>query len=288
MEYGGQILCELCTAVVDTGAPTTIVPLGKVQLLLQNPELKDNQQGVLYVEPQDVPLVKDFKITFGQRVFTIPPKEMLLSKPTYSVYGLGYIVNYQRLEWTVGLSILRSFHTIFDDRLAFVRNGHVVSRLYFDIHLNDQDRVHHQSMLQMMYCQSYNPQADLNPLLRVVGKGRDRHNLPTVFSQRGSRSHVSPNSWQANVKRSSTTEGIKVDYRSAGKIRLGFVGVEVLCQELSAFLMVQLAARLTVLVAAFDKQMFILHVHGYNAACTQAQLDWAVQHALKSLVKMEI
>ncbi|KAG5454795.1 Aspartic protease 4 [Clonorchis sinensis] len=118
MEYGGQILCELCTAVVDTGAPTTIVPLGKVQLLLQNPELKDNQQGVLYVEPQDVPLVKDFKITFGQRVFTIPPKEMLLSKPTYSVYGLGYIVNYQRLEWTVGLSILRSFHTIFDDRLG--------------------------------------------------------------------------------------------------------------------------------------------------------------------------
>ncbi|TGZ60796.1 hypothetical protein CRM22_008330 [Opisthorchis felineus] len=118
MEYGGQTLCEACYAIIDTGAPITTMPLGEVQRLLQNPEIKDQGQGILYVWREDLSLVKDFRITLGRRVFIIPPKDLLVSKPTYSVYGMSYIVNYQGLEWTIGLSILRSFHTVFDDRLG--------------------------------------------------------------------------------------------------------------------------------------------------------------------------
>ncbi|TGZ60794.1 hypothetical protein CRM22_008329 [Opisthorchis felineus] len=121
MAYGEQTLCELCYAVVDTGAPTTVMPLGTAQELLQNPEIKDRGQGLFYVLPAEVSLVKDFKITIGQRVFIIPSKELLISKPGFSIYGAGYVPNYQGSEWTIGLSFLRSFHTVFDE--ASVRMG---------------------------------------------------------------------------------------------------------------------------------------------------------------------
>ncbi|KAG5454796.1 Renin-2 [Clonorchis sinensis] len=118
MAYGEQILCEMCYAVVDTGAPTTVMPLGAAQSLLQNPEIKDRGQGLFYVLPAEVPLVKDFKITIGERVFIIPSKELLISKPEFSIYGVGYVSNYQGLEWTIGLSFLRSFHSVFDEANA--------------------------------------------------------------------------------------------------------------------------------------------------------------------------
>ncbi|GAA56112.1 renin [Clonorchis sinensis] len=118
MAYGEQILCEMCYAVVDTGAPTTVMPLGAAQSLLQNPEIKDRGQGLFYVLPVEVPLVKDFKITIGERVFIIPSKELLISKPEFSIYGVGYVSNYQGLEWTIGLSFLRSFHSVFDEANA--------------------------------------------------------------------------------------------------------------------------------------------------------------------------
>ncbi|OON21759.1 hypothetical protein X801_02340 [Opisthorchis viverrini] len=124
MQYGEQILCEMCHAVMDTGAPVTVMPLGTVQSLIQNPEIIDRGNGLLYVLPAMVPLVKDFKITIGERVFTIPPKDLLNPNPEFSTFGAGYTQNYQGLEWTIGLSFLRNFHTVFDEageRMGFAK-----------------------------------------------------------------------------------------------------------------------------------------------------------------------
>ncbi|KER32193.1 hypothetical protein T265_01628 [Opisthorchis viverrini] len=247
MEYGGQTLCEMCFAVVDTGAPITTIPSGELQLLLQNPEIKDGGQGLLHVRPEDLPLVKDLKITLGRRVFIIPAKDLLASvsqhflhylillemrlssehiscqfqKPTYSIYGLSYIANYQGLEWTIGLSILRSFHTIFDDRLGQI--GFSTNLFAMGV-LSVAPMRRYPFKLTNSSSSSIRVAIDILPLIQ-----------PTVrFESCGLTVIIYQN-----------------DYRPVEKYRLAFPGGELLYKKLSAFV--------TVVVAAFDQQMLIIH-----------------------------
>ncbi|TGZ60797.1 hypothetical protein CRM22_008331 [Opisthorchis felineus] len=116
IEYGDQIICELCKCLIDTGTPTTIIPHAAASRILRNSEIKDNGQGVFHVLHEDLPRVKDLKITIGVREFVLPPKALLIQKPGYNIYGLAHVPNYQKDKWIIGVSVLRSFVSLFDEK----------------------------------------------------------------------------------------------------------------------------------------------------------------------------
>ncbi|OON21760.1 hypothetical protein X801_02341 [Opisthorchis viverrini] len=78
IEYDDQIICELCNCLIDTGTPTTIMPHEAANRILRNSEIKDNGQGLFHVLHEDLPRVKDLKITIGVYVFVLPPKALLI------------------------------------------------------------------------------------------------------------------------------------------------------------------------------------------------------------------
>ncbi|KER32195.1 hypothetical protein T265_01630 [Opisthorchis viverrini] len=116
IEYDDQIICELCNCLIDTGTPTTIMPHEAANRILRNSEIKDNGQGLFHVLHEDLPRVKDLKITIGVYVFVLPPKALLIRKPRYNIYGLAHVPHYQEDKCIIGVSVLRSFVSIFDEK----------------------------------------------------------------------------------------------------------------------------------------------------------------------------
>ncbi|KER32301.1 hypothetical protein T265_01716 [Opisthorchis viverrini] len=116
ISYGNIILCAPCRIAVDTGSPVTYAPTRSSQILLKNSVIEEYANGILHVEPRNLPYVREITVTLRSQIFTLPPAELLRYKSEVHVYGIQLEPDVRKKEWIFGISFLRRFLTIFDQQ----------------------------------------------------------------------------------------------------------------------------------------------------------------------------
>ncbi|TGZ49544.1 hypothetical protein CRM22_010911 [Opisthorchis felineus] len=114
--YGNIILCTACRVIVDSGSPVTYAPKRSTRILLKHSVVEEYANGILHIEPQNLPHVREINVTLRSQIFTLPPKELIRYKSEVHVFGIQLEPNVQKKEWVFGISFLRHFLTIFNQQ----------------------------------------------------------------------------------------------------------------------------------------------------------------------------
>ncbi|KAG5454545.1 Pepsin-3 [Clonorchis sinensis] len=116
IEYGEKVLCHPCRVIVDTGSASSFGPRKSLKKVLASDGLQDIGHGVLYALPENVHRVQPIKITMRSRTFILNGEELVRFWSEKYIFALIIDLDPETKDWIFGISLLRFFHTIFDQQ----------------------------------------------------------------------------------------------------------------------------------------------------------------------------
>ncbi|KER20644.1 hypothetical protein T265_10853 [Opisthorchis viverrini] len=116
ISYGDKVLCHPCRVIVDTGSPNSFGPRKSLQKVLAKDGLEDIGHGVLYALPENLLRVQPIKITMRSNTFTLSGDELVREWNEKFIFAIIIDLDAETKDWIFGVSLLRFFHTIFDQQ----------------------------------------------------------------------------------------------------------------------------------------------------------------------------